>query len=914
MLGQPHTTEIGGTRDWTQVRLATKVPANTSYVMVYLEIRGIGTVWFDDVQLTGTPAKPRGKLTMPLVTTSAFELECAAGFKPTRYRRATVIALPTGTDRGTAKMVFWGESARYDVSVFCTNPRGAKATLSLSINGVAAPQWELVPIAPKPRRTPMHKKVFRGLDIQRYSRLVLEAVADGRDRCRIHKVAFTPVGRFQGKFLPPATLRVPPTLRLYAKPSDQARGRNMLPDYITHECAQVFEARKAELAKLKTPAQWAERQRRTRARIDEFFGEFGPKCPLKARITGKLDRPDYIIEKLIFESQPGYHCTANVYVPKRRKFPLPGVLFTCGHATTGKAYHLYHECCLGLVLKGYVVIGLDPTGQGERSEYFDPKTGKPLVALTVTQHYYLSRPSWLVGRSLAGYRAWDCLRAVDYLVTRPEVDANKVCVVGNSGGGITALLAAAYDERIKVCAAAHPGGPMENMWLNGQRNAEADVLGLIPPRPCVMVVGKISGEIGGHQRKLDDMMPFYKGLGVGAEYGQMAIVHGVHNMKKPKREACYAWLNKWLNREEEGTEEPPLKPETVEALHCSKTGFVIRDLGGETGQTLNAKLGDKLRPPRPVPADRKALDAQRTKLKAAVARRIGLKLPAERTAPQCTTHGIVDGEAFTAEKLAIQAEERITLPALLLTPKTPRPGTPLVVHAAQLGKPTRLSSRSVAFELVRKGYTVLSVDVRGVGETDPRVHAALRPVNTFDHQQFRFDASAIRAVQLGTTLLAMRVRDIVCVLDYAASRKELAGRPVALVGEGIGGLWALATAAFDARPVAVACVGMVPSYKLIIGSQYYQVRDYHWLNGALKDFDIPDLVGMAAPRPVLLLDSADAMLEPLAAGECGKRCAWAQGVFGLLGAPKHLAVAQTPHGDVAEVAERVVAHLGQLGR
>ncbi len=177
----------------------------------------------------------------------------------------------------------------------------------------------------------------------------------------------------------------------------------------------------------------------------------------------------------------------NVYVPKNRPLPQPGVLFTCGHAADGKAAVLYHEACLGLVLKGYVVLALDPTGQGERSEYFEPETGKPLVPLCVSQHHYLARPSWLVGRSLAGYRTWDATRAVDYLVARPEVNPERIGVVGNSGGGIMALLATAADSRIKVCAAAHPGGSMEETYITGRDLPKADLLGLIAPRPMAWI-------------------------------------------------------------------------------------------------------------------------------------------------------------------------------------------------------------------------------------------------------------------------------------------------------------------------------------------------------------------------------------------------------------------------------------------
>ena len=302
-------------------------------------------------------------------------------------------------------------------------------------------------------------------------------------------------------------------LRLYKTPDQQSAAQAMLETFISERLAQVADARDRELAALKTPEQWRERQAMSRARLKESFGRFGPKQPLHARIVGALDRTDYVIEKLVFESHPGYHCTANVYLPKGRDFPLPGVLFTCGHSAEGKAAPLYHECCLGLVLKGYVVLALDPTGQGERSEYFDPGTGEHLVPLTVSQHHYLSRPSFLVGRTLAGYRTWDGVRAVDYSTSPPEVDGERIAVVGNSGGGIMALLIAAVDERVQVCAAAHPGGSMEQTFLSGRWGPQCEILSLIAPRPCLFIVGEDSREEASHRQKMDDMLRFYEGLG-----------------------------------------------------------------------------------------------------------------------------------------------------------------------------------------------------------------------------------------------------------------------------------------------------------------------------------------------------------------------------------------------------------------
>ena len=907
IVEQPTSAAIKGTKPWTEVRLPFTVPAKTAYVMVYLELSGTGTAWFDDVVLRGTRARSSSGPGLPERVYGAQEFERLEGYAHGSRLGKTVLELSPKAIRGRAETIFWGESARYDVVVHYFDESDGAASLQVILNDKQVAAWRFAdtPTTTKPTDVLRHK-VIRGVDIQRWSRIALEGQADQGECCRVHKVTFRLAGRFDGQLLPEETLRLPPTLRLYVEPEQRRRAKSMLGQFVGRGVARATERRKQELAALETPQQWRERQVRTRARLREFFGDFQPKCPLNARIVGTLDRPDYRIEKLIFESQPRYHCTANVYIPKRRRFPQPGVFFTCGHAADGKAYHLYHEACLGFVLKGYVVLALDPMGQGERSEYFDPKTGKSVVPLCVSQHHYLARPSWLVGRTLAGYRTWDCIRALDYLVTRSEVDPERIAAVGNSGGGIMALLITAVDERIKVCAAAHPGGSMEQTYLTGQRLTEADILSLIPPRPCLIIVGEKSGEEPGHRRKLTDMLRFYEGLGVDKDRGQLVLVDGVHNMKQPKRVAAYGWVNTWFDREAEGATEPPLSPETVKNLRCTETGLVVRDLGGETGHTLNAKLAQKLRPPRPRPRDVGSLKLMRERLKRAISGRIGLTVQPKRSPPVCTVHGSFAGDGFDAQKLTIESEPGICLPSLLLTPKGTAQRRTVMLHAAETGKPTSVSPPSLAVELARKGYVVLSVDVRGAGETDPRTRSLLSPLTRYDAQQFRFDSYAVRAAHSGATLLAMRANDVIRAMDYLAARKDLTGRPMMLVGEGLGGVWTLMAAAFDDRPAGVVCVGTVPSYKLIVESQTYATRDYFWINGALKDFDLPDLVGLIAPRSTLLLDPVDALLRPLAPERCREILAWPRSVYAVLSAPQSLRLAHTAEGTAKGIARELI--------
>jgi hypothetical protein len=144
------------------------------------------------------------------------------------------------------------------------------------------------------------------------------------------------------------------------------------------------------------------------------------KTPLNPKITGKIQMDGFSIEKLIFESVPGVYVTALVYSPDDHAKRHPAVLVPAGHATNGKIH--YQALSQRLAARGYVVIAWDPVGQGERSQFWDVKTGKSRYNLVCAEHAVLGNLAYLAGANLARWEIWDGMRAVDYLLTRADVD------------------------------------------------------------------------------------------------------------------------------------------------------------------------------------------------------------------------------------------------------------------------------------------------------------------------------------------------------------------------------------------------------------------------------------------------------------------------------------------------------------
>jgi len=647
----------------------------------------------------------------------------------------------------------------------------------------------------------------------------------------------------------------PVNLKVFQNPEEQLMGRRMFSGYVQIHMDSLVEKRQSELALLKTPDDWKARQKKVKEDLHKFFGEFPEKTPLNAKTVGKLDRDGYIIEKVIFESQPNYYVSANLYIPKGREFPLPGVIFPCGHSEDAKARDFYHMSGLGLVHKGYVVLVYDPMGQGERSEYFDPETRKPLVSKGVNQHHYMGKPALLVNWTLSGLRTWDAIRAVDYLVSRPEVDKDRLVAAGCSGGGQMTLLITAVDDRIKACAASHPGGSMENTYLtdSGHDLIDKEILSLIPPRPARLIIGNLSGEEPGHRKKLEDMQLFYEGLRAGKQTGDIDMVPGVHSMNRSNRESVYEWLNKWLDREAEGKAEAVLKPEAIETLWCTETGHTLISLGGETGQTLTAKRAAKIYKP----------EMNLARLKERIAARTGFVLPVNKQQPNIRSYGTITHESFYIEKLTYESEKGIIVPALLIKPGNLKSGSPVYIYASDKGKPDNYESSFLPFQLAKNGSAVLAIDVRGIGETSPTGPLTLNQYTGYTQELWQHDVLAIKCAAFGRTTLGLRAIDLIRGIDYIGSVDEIKDRKIVVIGEGLGGLWALMASVFDPRIEGVVTMGTLPSYKMIVESKYYNVWGYFYVPGALCDFDIPDLCRLIANKKQIWVDPVNAMGEKI---------------------------------------------------
>jgi cephalosporin-C deacetylase-like acetyl esterase len=656
------------------------------------------------------------------------------------------------------------------------------------------------------------------------------------------------------------------------------------PDYLTTLMNEARARRLAQLQQLQSEADVRARIEKIRSTVWKLIGGPFEKTPLNPRITGVIDREAYRIEKVIFESQPGIFVTANLYVPQGRRGPFPGILAPLGHTPNGKAYRNYAYVYQTLARKGYVVLAFDPFGQGERYQYLDPRTGKPLYGPT-GEHSQAGRPMLLFGSTFAQYRTWDGIRSLDYLLSRPEVDPRKIGCTGQSGGGTMTMYLCALEPRIQ--AAVEVDGNSENLAgpsysppgaiADAEQNLifslpegidRGDLLLAFAPKPLLMIYNPIDRGvtysptyIEGTKEVFKEVQSAYKPMGA-TEKAEIFATSLPHDYDFFSRHATYQWFNRWLGQEDWGTDEAEFDQSAPNALNCTSTGQVLTSLGGRTVVQLNADRLANLAPSNPLEKSAGDLNVFREQARKKLAQT--LALPAQKTALEAETLSSHTRRDTRIEEFVFRSEPSIRITGWFLKPAQGGEPYPTVLHISEGNKDFAIGEEGPTERLVRKGFAVCTVDLRGLGDSIPRLPAS-GPV--FYHSQNLQESYAWACFTLGKPVLGQRVWDCLRCLDYLESRPDVDRNRIHGIGEHAAAVAMLMAGVLDDRLRSLMLDSMVASYRSMVESTSYSLALTWFLYGVLKHFDLPDLVGALAPRRCWLLNATNAQAERLAETE-----------------------------------------------
>ncbi len=320
--------------------------------------------------------------------------------------------------------------------------------------------------------------------------------------------------------------------------------------------------RQARWSQVKTEDELLQLRAGLRKSVLEMIGGLPTeKTDLHATITGRISGNGFHIEKLIYQSLPGLYVTALVYVPENGDKVHPAILVAAGHSANGKIH--YQDLCQRLVQRGYLVISWDPVGQGERSQFWDAKAKKSRYNLICAEHAVMGNLAYLAGANLARWEIWDGVRAVDYLLTRPDVDGQRINLTGTSGGGFQTALLGALDERIKVVIpscyiTSLPMRVGNRIFVDPDSDPEQDLFGFISkgvdhaglllmmyPRPVMVAAATLDFfPVQGTHKSYSEVRTFYERFGHADRIG-FAESYNPHQYSLKNQEAALNFLDRF---------------------------------------------------------------------------------------------------------------------------------------------------------------------------------------------------------------------------------------------------------------------------------------------------------------------------------------------------------------------------------
>jgi len=632
---------------------------------------------------------------------------------------------------------------------------------------------------------------------------------------------------------------------------------NSLYHHLAGQAKDLLDKRASIIAGLHSLPDWQQRQKWIRKTIMDIVGPFPEKTPLHAKIVRIIDKDGYKIEHIVYESQPGFYVTSSLFIPAGIKGKAPTVIYCSGHSNESYRDTIYQHAILNLVKKDFIVFAFDPVGQGERLEYYNPKTGKSIVGGPTTEHSYPGAQAFITGSSLARYIIWDGIRAVDYLLTRKEIDPARIGITGRSGGGTQSSYIAAIDDRIyaavpenyltnftRLLQTIGPQDAEQNMFNAIIRGIDhGDFLLIRAPKPTLMIT--TTRDIFSIQGALEterEVAAIYKVYGKEDNFNRVED-DAPHASTKKNREAMYAFFQKHLNNPGSSKDEKiqPLVPDDV---RVTTTGQVATSLGGETVFSLNRRETEKL--VNELQFSRGDLTKHLPHVLNSAKTLSGYWEPSEINDPVFT--GRIQREGYVIEKYFLKGEGDYVIPYLLMKPDKPNKKALIYLHPS--GKAAEASEGGEVEWFVRNSFTVLAPDIIGVGEMGPGVLKG--DANIEGSSQNIWYASML----IGRSIVGVRAGDIIkltrllkkeAVISevYGIARKEMTPA-------------LLHAAAFDTAITRIALIEPYSSYRSIVVNRFYNSDFiYSTVPGALDAYDLPDLAASLSPRKLLMAGITD---------------------------------------------------------
>jgi cephalosporin-C deacetylase-like acetyl esterase len=614
----------------------------------------------------------------------------------------------------------------------------------------------------------------------------------------------------------------------------------MVHEYNLANVREILGLRNESLGKIKTKKDAEKYVASIRKKIRACFSPFPAKTALKAEITGRINLQNCDIEKILFQSRPGLYVTGNLYLPKKLKNKNPAVLGLCGHSLMGKSDPGYQAVCQALAQKGFVVFIIDPISQGERRQFF-PRDGGKRPQLTHA-HNLIGNQMLLIDDFFGTWRVWDAIRALDYLLSRDEVDDKYVGVTGNSGGGTLSSYMAALDSRITMaapsCYICSIGANLENETpTDAEQNPpgmlkagldHVDLLLTYAPRPT-LILGQYHDFFSSRYtlKAAEEMKRLYSLLGKNSN-AEVFIGPRNHGYHIENRQAMVAFFMKHAGIKGDATKEIIIDV-PIKELNVTKSGF-LRMKDAKRSFDFTAENAAELA------KSRKKLTLPELQKKA-------IKILNIRNAKAAPHYRVLQPYQIDDESLNKVAEFAVEtdpgIQAILgvygsscgfAHPPTGK----INVYVGDLSSQDDIKDIPEIRKLTNGRVPLVAVDPRGIGQSTSKSCGRSDLLHLYGADYMY----AMIGDMSGKSYLGQRVFDVMRALDflYAEGANE-----ITLIGRGINSVTVAFVALLHDRAPRVRLINYLPGYQTIIDSPLYNWPVSTMPRGILKYFDLPDI-------------------------------------------------------------------------
>jgi hypothetical protein len=635
---------------------------------------------------------------------------------------------------------------------------------------------------------------------------------------------------------------------------------SQLQRYIYEKSEKAFQKGDSDRDSIESLAQLDARKHFIRESLIKALGGLPDSSPdLNARTVDILEFDGFKIEKVIFEPRYRVYVTANLYIPTGITVPCGAVLFLCGHFDEAKHHPEYQAICRKLVEAGLIVFAIDPVGQGERFSYFENSLDSVTIGCGVDEHDHAGFQCLLLGDSIARYFLHDAMRAVDYMVSRPEIDESRIGVTGNSGGGVQTSLMMICDTRVTAAAPGtfimdrrsymYAGGAQdcEQIWpgMSALGFDHEDILLCMAPKPVLVLASRYDFfPIEGTRRSVQRASRFWKMAGSDGlpELFEEDTGHAYTPCMADKAARFFAWhlLNKRIPIMEEA--KPSLNcQESVSTMEprmlwCTESGQIRGDFNDSAAvyeENLKRLCG----------IEQELDERSREKRLQAARAWLGERIFYHRRS--CSLNPRFYNKAQVGN-LSVQmcfwwSQEGLFNHAFVFRDFKYGEGKMPVTIAVWDGGTDDIEFHSdwIGKEC-EAGRAVLVLDVTGVGSLKPnKLHGSRDPFEFYGVNHKMGDD----LIWLGDSIAAMRVWDVMRTVDLLALWKGLAEDDIEGYAYGRYGIYLQFAAFIDGRIKKVKTEDSIGSFRKLVMSRHYDSRDIMsiMIPGILKHIDLPDI-------------------------------------------------------------------------